>query len=242
MYLKSHILLKIVFFLGMIQPVLYAQSFVPQSPKIQGWGHYVFIDTNQAAMYLKPLAEFYETSVGQQVLCVGASNGNSELCIGFYMDSVSICMEDIRDKFLYLPEIDLRKEWYEKLYQRKFPSSYYVHIGTEKGTGLPDTFFHKVLVRKTYHEFSDIQSMTADLYRVLKPEGELIVTEYIKIKSGKVENWRNYKVSTCNKMPIKEIIEVIEKNGFIYSRELLIPLQREDKNIYQVSMAFRKKE
>ena len=90
-------------------------------------------------------------------------------------------------------------------------------LGEEHGPRLPDADL--VLIANAYHEFSDPEAMMAAVRRCLKPNGRVVVIEYVK------EN-PHVPVSEPHKMSFEEIRSEIEPMGFQLERILdFLPMQ-----------------
>ncbi|MFT5893102.1 MAG: SAM-dependent methyltransferase [Dokdonia sp.] len=48
-------------------------------------------------------------------------------------------------------------------------------IGTAENTGLPDHSIHRIIASLTIHHWADLQKAFSELYRVLLPEGQMVI-------------------------------------------------------------------
>ncbi|MBN2236137.1 MAG: class I SAM-dependent methyltransferase [Bacteroidales bacterium] len=82
-------------------------------------------------------------------------------------------------------------------------------------TGFPDNYFDLVTAVETYYFWSNLQNAFKEIYRILKPNGYLlIINEMIKDGTYEIENKEMIEKTHVNLMSISEIKEVLATVGY----------------------------
>lgn len=146
----------------------------------------------------------------EKIASLGCGGGLWEVMLGFEHDYLEIHLQDIDASLLNETELKNTIAYFEKHYKRPSTSSYKITIGNKKETKLPSTYFDKVLLINSFHEFEYQDTMLEECKRILKPNGQLIIEEQLAQFSGELDNG-------CGKRLFLEIelIEVIKKSGFL---------------------------
>ena len=117
----------------------------------------------------------YQIRDGERVADIGFSTGWLEGLMVLKYDSLKIYGVELSNE--YLRNLKVVTEAYSGLRKIK-GSSDVIGIKGKKGyTNLAGGFFDKVIVRETFHHFSDKNKMLKDVFRILKPTGRLIIHE-----------------------------------------------------------------
>lgn len=146
---------------------------------------------------------------GEHIADVGSGNGWFDAAIGIFEDSLSFVLEEIDSSFIKNGRLKEALLEYAKIKGRTITCSYNRAIGTEKSTNLPVSSFDKVLLIDTYHHFRYQDEMIKDIFRILRPEGKLIVYEQIAKKEGEIFKACNSLIFTTD-----EIISSFREGGF----------------------------
>lgn len=148
----------------------------------------------------------YDLKAGEIIADIGAGSGWFEgVCILKY-DSLHIDAVDV--EAYHVREAKPTIEEFSKL--RKTPNSNTVNFlkGKKKSTGLKRAFYHKVIVRHTFHHFDHKTEMLSDIKAILKPGGRLYIYEPISEKS---EYFREGK---CFHYTREDLLKIFHSNGF----------------------------
>ncbi len=62
-----------------------------------------------------------------------------------------------------------------------------VVLGDQQDTGLPPGCCDAILLRRTYHHFTDPAAMNRSMFQALKPGGRLVIVDYTTFLSSRVE-------------------------------------------------------
>src|SRR4051812_37257513 len=124
----------------------------------------------------KDLVTFFNFKKGDFVAEVGAANGQNIGGLSILTDSITFYAEDINAKALNQSNLDkvINKS---KKYKNSSTAKFQLCIGTEKSTNLPDNSFDKIILSSTFHEFTFMDEMLTDIYKKLKPGGQLYILE-----------------------------------------------------------------
>lgn len=114
-------------------------------------------------------------------------------------------------------------------------SNYRMILGNEKSTSLPENLFDKILIINSFHEFTFVTEMLADIKKKLKPGGILYIDEALPKKAGQLHGIGNHAMLTN-----EETIAVFAKNDLEYVNG--IDFNYRQKNPTRKIFAFRIKE
>ena len=92
-----------------------------------------------------------------------------------------------------------------------------VTLGSVNKTGFPDNYFDLVTAVETYYFWPNLQNAFQEIYRILKPNGQLLViNEMIKDGNYEIENKETIKKTHVHLMSIAEIKELLATVGYKY--------------------------
>ena len=155
--------------------------------------------------------DFYQFTRGQTTASIGAQCCHIEAAYAATTDSVTFYLEDIDSIKLKKEQADFVWSYYAKLRGRPMTSSYRMILGDEKSTSLPENFFDKILIINSFHEFTFVTEMLADIKKKLKPGGTLYIDEALPKKPGQLHGICNHPMLTN-----EETIAVFTAHGFEY--------------------------
>jgi len=153
--------------------------------------------------------KFYELQKNETVVSIGADACNNEAVYGSATDSVHFILENITPVYLNQKQLGFSVSYYEKLLSKKNTSTYNIQIGNESSTLLPSSGADKVLIENSFHEFSEPQKMLQEVYRILKPGGNLYLCEALVTEKRSIHKGCGMPLYTKEKL-----IEVMEKEHF----------------------------
>ena len=84
-------------------------------------------------------------------------------------------------------------------------------LGNENSTSLPENNFDKIFIINSFHEFTFVAEMLADIKKKLKPGGILYIDEALPIRQGQLHGICKHPMLTN-----EETIAVFTKNSFEY--------------------------
>ncbi len=139
--------------------------------------------------FIKEL-DFYNLEEGDIIADIGAGLGTTSLVFSFLPIDIEIYCTEI-DKNLN----NYQKELFTNLPQDSRYAKVHVQKGSETDTELEKNYFNKVILRNTYHHFSEIPEMLQSIYNTLTTDGILYITE----------DFRNqHETPYCHKMITEE--------------------------------------
>ncbi len=155
--------------------------------------------------------DFYRFHQGQVVASIGAQCGHWEAAYAATIDSVHFYLEDIDSSFFNKRQVGFAWHYYDSLRGRPMTSTYTLVTGTEESTLLPENTFDKIIIINSFHEFSRVDEMLADIKTKLKAGGILYIDETVPKRPGQLHG-------VCKKPMFTsvEIISVLSKNGYEY--------------------------
>ncbi|MFM2224399.1 MAG: hypothetical protein RJA07_601 [Bacteroidota bacterium] len=122
---------------------------------------------------------FYQFQKHETVVSIGAEDCENEIIYGLMSDSVNFILENISLKVLSATQLNEAKEFYEEKFHQKNKCTYTIQYGNDTCTLLPNHSVDKVIIENTFHEFSEPLKMLKEVYRILKPNGKLLLNEII---------------------------------------------------------------
>jgi ubiquinone/menaquinone biosynthesis C-methylase UbiE len=168
--------------------------------------------------YTIGITEFIDLKPREVIADIGAGTMNWEGVFTVFTDSLSFYCEDISDECTNQLQAKKVLNHYASISNKDISSTIQTVIGTEKSTNLPSNFFDKVLIINTFHEFTDRNSMLAEIKRILKKGGKVYIEERLPTSKMKIHQG-------C-KMPMigeSEMIEMMSNADFIFiSKRLLL--------------------
>jgi SAM-dependent methyltransferase len=155
--------------------------------------------------------DFYNFKSGQTVASIGSQCSHWEAAYAATTDSITFYLEDIDTTKFKKEQAQFVWNYYATLRGRPMTSSYKMILGDEKSTSLPENIFDKILIINSFHEFTFVSEMLADIKKKLKPNGILYIDEALPKRLGQLHG-------ICNKpmLTTEETIALFAKNGFEY--------------------------
>lgn len=177
--------------------------------------------------------DFYGFQPRQVVGSIGAQCGHWEASFAASTENVRFYLEDIDTSFFNQRQVGFAWHYYDSLRGSPMTSTYALVTGTEESTGLPENTFDKIIIINSFHEFTRVDEMLADIKTKLKPGGILYIDETVPKRPGQLHG-------ICKKPMLtpEEMISILSKNGYAYidGLEILFRKGRPFRKIY----AFRK--
>src|SRR5258708_5205438 len=157
-----------------------------------------------------PAADFHPDEV---IAGVGAGEGWMDAGIALYRNDLNFYLEDIDSAFIKEKKLQEAVDAYAKIKGASLSCSFSQAVGNEKSTLLPEDYFDKVLLIDTFHHLDWRNDLIADLHRILRTNGKLVVYEVVARKVGEY-------YQRCQKIIYtrEQIIDAIVKNGFRLDR------------------------
>ncbi len=105
-------------------------------------------------------------------------------------------------------------------------------VGTDKDVMLPDNSMDRVFVCDTYHHFEFPQHMLASIRNAMKPNGQLIIVDFIK-DPNLSSDWIMHHVRANKQTVIKEIetagFQLAREESFLHSNYFLVFTKQHNK-------------
>ena len=159
---------------------------------------------------IRQAADFHPN---ETIADVGAGGGWLDVAFGIYYDSLHFYLEEVDSTFIKNNKLQEAITAYSKIRNSPFSCSYVQTEGNEKSTQLPENHFDKVLLIDAFHHLDFRDDMLADLHRILKAHGKLIMYEAIARKPG--ETYRSCKRVIYTR---EQIVDALAKHGFRLNR------------------------
>jgi predicted methyltransferase len=170
---------------------------------------------------LQKSLEIYQFKPYETIASVGASSGVWEIWFTSQVDNLTFYLQDIDAQNCNQEEINYGVNYYEKLLSKKIIGKFTPIIGTQHQTNLPVSFFDKILIINSLHEFLFVDEILRDIKKCLKPSGKLFIEEQIAETSGEIHEGCGKPLFTQS-----ELVDCLERNGF----ELVNITNKEDAN------------
>ncbi|MFL5754382.1 MAG: methyltransferase domain-containing protein [Bacteroidia bacterium] len=163
--------------------------------------------------YKRDLLRFLDIKKGDVIADVGAGEGHNDAALSLLYDSVTFYIEDINPKVLNQKKLNKQVKKYTKKKVSLQTNTFRFVIGTYTSTNLPDGFFDKILMIASFHEFTQMDEMIADLAKKLKPRGKIYILEAFSLPEKTIyceDHHKGYR--------IEEAVEIMKKQGFYLTK------------------------
>lgn len=147
---------------------------------------------------------------GESVADVGAGEGWLDAAFGVYADGVRFSLEDVDGDVTESGKLQQALAAFAKLKMRPITCIYQQSTGTDSSTGLASGDFNTILLVDAFHHLKFRDEMIADMKRIIKPGGKVVVYELVARRPGQ-------KYRAC-KLPLytrEEIVSSFQKQGFL---------------------------
>ncbi len=178
--------------------------------------------------------DFYGFQPRQFVASIGAQCGHWEAAYAASTDSLNFYLEDIDSSFFNQRQVGFAWHYYDSLRGRPTTSTYTMITGTEESTLLPENTFDKIIIINSFHEFTRVDEMLADIKTKLKAGGILYIDEHVPKKQGQLNAGCKHLMLTS-----EEVISTLTKNGYVYVNGLELQFNRKNRPMRKI-YAFRK--
>jgi ubiquinone/menaquinone biosynthesis C-methylase UbiE len=124
----------------------------------------------------KELLNFFDFNKGDVVAEIGAYEGGNIAGLSIMTDSMTFYVQDI-------DRVHLNEKKFQKLlsraekYKTPLTNKFQLCYGTVSESNLPDNSFDKIILISTFHEFTHMNEMIYDIYKKLKPNGQLYILD-----------------------------------------------------------------
>ena len=121
--------------------------------------------------------DFMGIKKGDVVAEIGSEDGMFISIVATFYDSVTFYAQDINPKVLSKKNFSKTIASYAKYRKTAETNTYKIVIGTENESKLPNGVLDKVFLMTALHDFDKRSEMLADIYKKLKPTGQLIIED-----------------------------------------------------------------
>ena len=142
-------------------------------------------DSAQVRKTYETNLKYWEVQKGETVASIGPANGNLEVRCSIFIDSINWTLEEIDSSCLNKIEFDKVLNYYQTLSNKKIIGNFNLVIGNETGTNLPANTYDRALLINVYHELTKQKEIIAEVYKILKNNGKLVIMEKMANRKGK---------------------------------------------------------
>ena len=172
-------LFKIILILFFFTPNIFGQEiFKPNKFKI-----YVKNMTQLKNVYKFDLSHI-EVKKGEKIASIGAGDGSKEVQIAIMNEGIDWTLQEIDSVSLNPKSFKNVIESFEKIIQKPINENFSIVIGNLEKTNLLYDAYDRVLLLNVYHEITDRQRFMAEIHRVLKEKGRVVIMESMARKIG----------------------------------------------------------
>jgi len=118
---------------------------------------------------------YFDIQKGETIADIGAGKGLVSFLIGLLNENNHLYITELSDSL-----ISFLKNRFNSLADEFRPYSHEIIKGGKKSTELPSKGCDKIIIRNTYHHFSNKKKMLKSIRKSLKDEGILILVEVFK--------------------------------------------------------------
>lgn len=123
---------------------------------------------------------FYDIRDMDVIAEIGAGNGEFSVILGTIYDSLHVFVNEISPG-----KVEYIGEKIERIQSFRPGTLFTPVLGTMTNPNLPDRSFDKIIIRRAFHHFSAPQEMLRQIADDLKPDGELLIFENVRLRDGK---------------------------------------------------------
>ena len=124
----------------------------------------------------KEIAE-YDLAKTDTLVDIGCGNGLFDLKIAKYHPDLFLILEDIKSNYAYKNIPKKVASNFNRLNIKNKKKQYEFILGQKDSIPLPSNKYDKILSRITLHECEHKEKIIDEYYRILKPNGKLIIVE-----------------------------------------------------------------
>ncbi len=122
----------------------------------------------------------------ETIASIGAGNGQRELTISTFVDSINWYLEDIDSSCLDGENFNHIRDYFQQLKKSPISGTFRIVIGQEKKTGLPQATFDRVILLNVYHELKYPDAILTEIHGILKPGGILVIQGIVAKEKGQL--------------------------------------------------------
>jgi ubiquinone/menaquinone biosynthesis C-methylase UbiE len=150
-------------------------------------GYQKFLNKEEISMILKDkCVDTINFKKGDIVADIGAGIGDLEVMLSLFHDSITFYVQDIDSSVCNQDSLNSYILHYQKVNGKPFSNKFFVIIGTDEKTNLPDDTFDKILMLWTYPYFKNPKAIMTDIKQKLKSNGFLyIINPNIGLENSK---------------------------------------------------------
>jgi SAM-dependent methyltransferase len=130
------------------------------------------------------MLRFFDFQKGDVVAEIGARSGRNIIGLTTFTDSITWYLEDIDASQLNEKALTKVKKQSSKNRNGTETHRFFMTIGTETQTMLPENTFDKILIINSFHEFTRKNEMISDIKNKLKKTGRIYILESQCIETG----------------------------------------------------------
>lgn len=159
--------------------------------------------------YKQDLMNFLDIKSGDVIADIGSGDAKYAFSLSLLYDNIKLYAEDIDTKELNQKNFDKYVKHFYKLKGTTQTNEFHFSIGTYTSTNLPDNTFDKIIMLASFHEFTYMDEMIADLNIKLKPGGKIYILEAFSLKDKTI-----YCADKHKGYRIDEVKTILAKQGF----------------------------
>ncbi len=153
----------------------------------------------------------------ETIASIGAGNGQREVTISAFVDSINWYLQDIDTTCLNRNNFNKVIAYFEKLKKAPITGSFRLVAGGEKKTNLPSHTFDRVILMNVYHELLYPDSIMQDIRWILKPGGAVVIQGFVARVKGQLH-------PQCGRPLIwePEFLATMRRDGYILINKSLV--------------------
>ena len=156
----------------------------------------------------------------ETIASIGAGNGQFEAEISAFTDSIDWYLEDIDSSCLNRQNFNRILKYFTKLKKGPVSGNFHLVIGEENDTHLPGHLFDRIVMVNVYHELDNPGPLLHHVLKLLKPRGELVISEVMARQPGELH-------ADCGKPRLEEhyFLGMMQVFGYKLVEEILVEPQ-----------------
>ena len=128
----------------------------------------------------KSEAKSLRLSKGDTIVSIGAGSGWREFMYSVFYDSITFYLEDLDTSCITRSKIrDTYLPYYSRIKGSKITASFIPATGNETEIKIKSNTANMILIIGAYHHFTNDMAMVRECFRILKPDGRLVIHEAV---------------------------------------------------------------
>lgn len=154
----------------------------------------------------------FDLKANDTIISLGCGNGWREFELSLLTNKLTFYLEDLDSVSLNQLHVNKAKTQFTANRKSPLTNTFQLIYGTTRTIPVQDSFAQKVMIMNAYHHFDNKDEMLKEIYRILKYQGRLIITDHVSLTKSKESSYGcDRKYYLLNE---KDLVDQITKANF----------------------------